>query len=591
MSGVPTSETKQGASEDQAPSKESVRIAVTICMSNGVFVKRKNLSYESLLKFDASESIPDNGGFREKQICKQVIIMDSIRIKNLRSIVDSGDIHLSNINILLGKNSSGKSSFLRLFPLLKETSRHELRAPILWFDENYDFGDFSNALSRHAEGDKDTISLKFTWSITRSDMRSFYYMMSDIFGDVEKDGSINVSVEIGVSNNGEKTIFKYLKVGLKGNELFFEYHSPNKPIKLSLNGREILNGNYTWNYGNMGILPGLKLLDKCSPYESIVSSLTNLYGTKVKINAYYTLNRIQNFEEESVWKYISSTFLTSKEKNPPKSIRETADYRNAIDAAIWVNVGWLLRGIDESLSNFFNHSYYITPLRYNFQRYMRNRDLAVDFVESTGKNVMEYIVSLNESERENYLKFINDTLDVKVDVKGVENMSIFIEMKDGERDNIVDVGYGFSQVLPIATTLWDRAYKKDNRNSNDWENTIVIEQPEVHLHPAMQKKLAKLFVEAMLLAKSRNKKLTLIVETHSQSLVNQLGKYVANSMPPQVEELKELYKMDMDSDNTKISANDISVFLFEKIDGVTTVKQTGYGNDGMIERWPIGFLD
>ena len=66
--GVPTSETKQGASEDQAPSKESVRIAVTICMSNGVFVKRKNLSYESLLKFVASESIPDNGGFREKQI-------------------------------------------------------------------------------------------------------------------------------------------------------------------------------------------------------------------------------------------------------------------------------------------------------------------------------------------------------------------------------------------------------------------------------------------------------------------------------------------------------------------------------------------
>jgi hypothetical protein len=68
VSGVPTSETKQGASEDQAPSKESVRIAVTICMSNGVFVKRKNLSYESLLKFDALKVIPVNGGFREKQI-------------------------------------------------------------------------------------------------------------------------------------------------------------------------------------------------------------------------------------------------------------------------------------------------------------------------------------------------------------------------------------------------------------------------------------------------------------------------------------------------------------------------------------------
>lgn len=517
--------------------------------------------------------------------------MDSIRIKNLRSIVDSGEIHLSNINILLGKNSSGKSSFLRLFPLLKETSRHELRAPILWFDENYDFGDFSNTLSRHAEGDKDTISLKFAWSITRSDMRSYYYMMSDVFGDVEKDGVVNICVEIGISSNGEKTVFKYLKLSMKENELFFEYHSPNKPIKLTLNGRKILNGNYTWNYGNMGILPGLKLLDKRSPYESIISALTNLYGTKVNINAYYTINRIQNFEEESVWKYISSTFLTSKEKKPKKSIRETADYKNAIDAAIWVNAGWLLRSIDESLSNYFDHSYYITPLRYSFQRYMRNRDLAVDFVESTGKNVMEYIVSLNEIERGSYIKFISDTLDVKVDVKGEENMSIFIEMKDGERDNIVDVGYGFSQVLPIATTLWDRAYKKDNRYRDDRENTIVIEQPEVHLHPAMQKKLAKLFAEAMSLAKSRNRKLTLIVETHSQSLVNQLGKYVANSIPPQVEELKELYEKDITKDNTKINANDISVFLFEKTDGVTTVKQTSYGNDGMIERWPIGFLD
>ena len=55
-------------SEDQAPSKEPVRIAVTICMSNGVFVKRKNLNCERLLKFVALKVIPYNGGFREKQI-------------------------------------------------------------------------------------------------------------------------------------------------------------------------------------------------------------------------------------------------------------------------------------------------------------------------------------------------------------------------------------------------------------------------------------------------------------------------------------------------------------------------------------------
>ena len=51
VEGAPASETKEHSSEGQTPSKESVRIAVTICMSNGVFIKQKNLSYESLQEF------------------------------------------------------------------------------------------------------------------------------------------------------------------------------------------------------------------------------------------------------------------------------------------------------------------------------------------------------------------------------------------------------------------------------------------------------------------------------------------------------------------------------------------------------------
>lgn len=80
--------------------------------------------------------------------------MRAIRIKNFRSILDSGDIKLNNINLVLGKNSSGKSSFLRLFPMFKQTVRNELRGPVLWFDDSYDFGNFSNAISRYATSDK-----------------------------------------------------------------------------------------------------------------------------------------------------------------------------------------------------------------------------------------------------------------------------------------------------------------------------------------------------------------------------------------------------------------------------------------------------
>jgi len=52
VDGFPASETKEAPpSEVQASSKGPVRMAVTICMSNGVFIKRKDLSYVSLREF------------------------------------------------------------------------------------------------------------------------------------------------------------------------------------------------------------------------------------------------------------------------------------------------------------------------------------------------------------------------------------------------------------------------------------------------------------------------------------------------------------------------------------------------------------
>ena len=47
--------------------------------------------------------------------------MDSIRIQNLRSLKDSGRIEIRPLVLLVGANSSGKSTFLRTFPLLKQS--------------------------------------------------------------------------------------------------------------------------------------------------------------------------------------------------------------------------------------------------------------------------------------------------------------------------------------------------------------------------------------------------------------------------------------------------------------------------------------
>lgn len=513
--------------------------------------------------------------------------MDSIRIKNIRSIVDSGDIHLSTINILLGKNSSGKSSFLRLFPMLKESARNELRGPILWFDENYDFGSFSNTFSRHAQIGEDEMTLCFKWKHVseRKTSRMFYSSVAFIESNLDEAESISVSINIGKQR--DEIILKSLDIAVDELHVNVKQKDDGNLYDMVVNDREIKRYKFEWNYGSISLLPKIQIVSERSVYENLVNSIQELYGLDpMQLHLYYTTPQIAKLNEDAVWKYVETVLLKSKRKKiVRKKDQECSD--RIIESVYLMYVNALLHFIDEDLTNYFRHTYYITPLRYNFLRYMRNRDLAVDYIESTGKNVMEYILSLKKLERENYISYIKKTLRVNVDVEGKDNKSIYITTEDGERDNIVDVGYGFSQVLPIATTLWDRAYKKGD---NDLENTIVIEQPEVHLHPAMQKRLAILLVEAQKIAANRGKRLIIIVETHSQHLVNQLGKYVANSTTPEVKELLDFYRTDSEID-AKIAPEDIAIYLFNKKEGVTTITETKFGKDGMIENWPLGFLD
>ncbi len=71
--------------------------------------------------------------------------MFSYRIQNLRSLSDTGEINLKPINILLGANSSGKSTFLRSFPLFKQSISNSTKGPILWYGDFVDFGTFKDA--------------------------------------------------------------------------------------------------------------------------------------------------------------------------------------------------------------------------------------------------------------------------------------------------------------------------------------------------------------------------------------------------------------------------------------------------------------
>jgi energy-coupling factor transporter ATP-binding protein EcfA2 len=79
--------------------------------------------------------------------------------------------------------------------------------------------------------------------------------------------------------------------------------------------------------------------------------------------------------------------------------------------------------------------------------------------------------------------------------------------------NLTDVGYGVSQSLPILVDTW-------SAGNDGW---VLIQQPEVHLHPRAQAALGSFFVEAVAQGDRR-----LVIETHSDYLIDRVRTEIAN---------------------------------------------------------------
>ena len=96
---------------------------------------------------------------------------------------------------------------------------------------------------------------------------------------------------------------------------------------------------------------------------------------------------------------------------------------------------------------------------------------------------------------------------------------------------------------------------------------LILEQPELHLHPALQKRMADVLLAFVRAGRQ------ILVETHSDHLVNQLRYEVAAD---ESDEIKDLVKL----------------IFAEQTDGITTYRESEineYG--GLSEDWPDGFLD
>ena len=126
----------------------------------------------------------------------------------------------------------------------------------------------------------------------------------------------------------------------------------------------------------------------------------------------------------------------------------------------------------------------------------------------------------------------------------------------GELQNLADVGYGCSQILPILVAGFSRPVG----------STLIVQQPEIHLHPKAQAALGDFVCDVA------ERGVQLLIETHSEHLLLRLQSHVASGRLP---------------------AQDVAVHYVyaNKEKHKKTAKLLPLGDDGLFkEKWPEGFF-
>lgn len=108
---------------------------------------------------------------------------------------------------------------------------------------------------------------------------------------------------------------------------------------------------------------------------------------------------------------------------------------------------------------------------------------------------------------------------------------------------LTDVGFGVSQVLPVITLL---LYVPEG-------STVILEQPEIHLHPLAQANLADVIIYA-----AQRRRVQVIVESHSEHLLLRLQRRIAEEAVGKDE--VALYFCDAPNGVSRLSALELDLF-------------------------------
>lgn len=460
-------------------------------------------------------------------------MLEKISLKNFKAFSSLEDLDIKPITILSGANSCGKSSLLQSILLLKQTLESQsLNQAVLLNGRFVRLGTFENVIF-HKKSESD-VELKFSFLIQKKDFPSIYkkrtlalnIFLRELFQH-QKSFTLRPDQEVSYSIS-YRVVLKTKKSNLKKYQL--------KPV----------------------LVKEIELTTQVVDAEKNVLSESTIEANHIHGNSYqlhWTNIRSradkppseenegsEEHEDQEVVKILFSNLFPSVMAADSEDAKKgTASYR---DAYI------VLRRASDFLQNVLSAYSYIGPLREEPSRRYIYEDEIIE-IGNKGENAAYIYLS----EGEDYISdaylynritdsFEKSTEKLKLseavrrwlDLMNIKNFSpepqqeiIYLNLNasplDSTRVSIADVGFGVSQVFPIVLEGLRMPVG----------STLLLEQPEIHLHPNLQMDMADYFISLALSGKR------VIVETHSDHIINRLVRRIVEDETSQLSQLVKIY--------------------------------------------------
>lgn len=478
--------------------------------------------------------------------------MFKLKLKNYRSFLDE-EFEFSRINILIGENSAGKSSVFKFLLALKQSFRSpNNRESNLTFSSNdTDLGNYQEVVYNHETDRNISFAAEY-----QNDYFDFYlnYIAPLLTGD-ETD-----------EEKGKRVALKKNRENIIRN-LGGEISSPtriNFEITNDLSEHSnVLTEISNEKIGRLEIIHPKNIENQAEQDIYVVGKAPtcNIKFHSKEFDETFYFEKVE-FTKEAFLSIIDGDSLESKIK---KISKENS-------TKIYNQIGFLLI-VQNYISEQLSRIEYINPLlSAPAERIYLEGDRRNSFRVADIKGLIDLLSGSSAGHIKDDLIGILSALGL-ADQIHVKREGFTRELRlvlNGIDNNIKDVGFGVSLQLPIfaQAIISNNSFRRVGLGGEYKRGeTLLIEQPEVHLHPRLQAK----FIDVLLKIGENN---TYFIETHSEHIIRMLQIMVKEN------------RYDLKSE-------DVSIHYLRKLENKTQITSHKIGeHTGKLEpNFPKGFYD